>query len=77
VGSIAVIVAAWNWRRARTSLEIWLPFVVVFMTLVYPIGLRMCEWRYMVHQFPFALTIGVIFSWRLIDRFRAKQVQPA
>lgn len=77
VGSIAVIVAAWNWRKARTSLEIWLPFVVVFMTLVYSVGLRMCEWRYMVHQFPFALTIAVIFTWRLIDRFRAKQVQTA
>jgi len=69
-GSIAVLALLWNWRKAPTLLHIWAPMVVAFTTLIYPIVLRMCEWRYMVHQFPFALMLGICSLASLFDRQR-------
>lgn len=73
IGAIAVVFYLWRWRRATTLLHIWLPFAVAYLVLVFPIGLRMCEWRYMAHPFPFALLLGILF---LCDRFAARWSAP-
>lgn len=70
VGTVAVIMLLWNWRRAPSFLHIWLPGVVAFTTLIYPIVLRMCEWRYMVHQFPLALMLGVCMLASVAPKLR-------
>ncbi|MBX2971859.1 MAG: glycosyltransferase family 39 protein [Flavobacteriales bacterium] len=76
VGTCAVIILLWNWRKAPTALHLWLPLLVTFMVLIYPVVLRMCEWRYMVHPFPFALLLGVCLCHRVI-RSRKDHVLPA
>lgn len=59
-GSFGCIITLWNWRRSASLLQVYLPVIVIYLVVVFPIGLRMCEWRYMTHPFPFALLLGVI-----------------
>ncbi|MBL7951192.1 MAG: glycosyltransferase family 39 protein [Flavobacteriales bacterium] len=73
-GSCAVLLLLWNWRKAPTLLHLWLPIMTAYMILIYPVVLRMCEWRYMVHQFPLALLLGVELGHRLIRGIRAKGI---
>lgn len=77
IGSIAVLVMLWNWRKADPMLAILLPGTVFYMVLIFPVALRMCEWRYMVHSFPFALLLAMYFSMKglslLRDRFLPKR----
>lgn len=74
-GTVAVVILLWNWKKAPTLLHLWTPMVVAFTTLIYPIVLRMCEWRYMVHQFPMALMLGVCLLASLATRLRAQRSQ--
>lgn len=69
VGGITALVWLWNWRRSADPLFIWIPLVAVYMVWIYPIGVRMGEWRYMVHIFPLLLMMAVIGSVALLSRF--------
>lgn len=69
MGAVAVVVYLWRWQHAPTILHAWLPFTVAYLVLVFPIGLRMCEWRYMAHPFPFALLLAILF---IADRIAAR-----
>jgi len=75
-GTVAVVILLWNWRKAPTLLHLWTPLVVAFTTLIYPIVLRMCEWRYMVHQFPFALMLGTCMLATLFEQQRKVRSLP-
>lgn len=68
LGTWGMILLLLNWRRAHSALHLWLPLATAYMILVYPIVLRMCEWRYMVHQFPFALLIAVVWTYQFLHR---------
>lgn len=76
LGSIMTLVLLWNWRKAAAFVDLWIPLFTAFTTLVYPLALRMCEWRYMVHQFPFALLMAVVLSFRLVPAIRARSLAP-
>lgn len=60
-GSFGCLITLWNWRRSIALVQVWVPLIVLYLVVVFPIGLRMCEWRYMAHPFPFALLMGIIF----------------
>lgn len=64
IGVIACVVLLWRWRRPATVLHVWIPFIVAYLVLIFPFALRMCEWRYMAHPFPFALLLAVILVAR-------------
>lgn len=68
MGSVAVIMLLWGWRRAPSLSHIWIPVVVAYLMTIYPIVLRMCEWRYMVHGFPFALLLATWLCWRIAGK---------
>jgi len=57
--AVAILVLCWRWRLASNALTIWLPFIVAYMVLIYPLGLRMAEWRFMMHVFPLALMLAI------------------
>lgn len=76
MGSIMTLLLIWNWRKASTLVHLWVPLFIAFTTLIYPIVLRMCEWRYMVHQFPFALLLAVVLSFRIVPAIRARSLAP-
>ncbi|MFN3875686.1 MAG: hypothetical protein ACK4L7_07225 [Flavobacteriales bacterium] len=59
---------AWFWRREPSLLRILIPVTALYMTLIFPLGLRMCEWRYLVHQFPFVLMLSTSFAVELVMR---------
>jgi len=74
VGAIAIVVMLWQWRRTDLLLARWVPLIVLYMVMIYPLGLRMGEWRFMVHVFPLALMLAVVFvvgQWKTL-RFKAK-----
>ena len=60
-GFFGCLITLWNWRRSIALIQVWVPLIVLYLVVVFPIGLRMCEWRYMAHPFPFALLMGIIF----------------
>jgi uncharacterized protein YqgC (DUF456 family) len=65
VGTIAALLigAISLFKRQQIALE-WSAWSALFLLFVYPIGLLMCEWRYMVHPFPLLLMLGVQFvAW--------------
>lgn len=64
IGTIACVIVLWRWRQAPTLLHVWIPFIVAYLVLIFPFALRMCEWRYMAHPFPFALLLAVILVAR-------------
>lgn len=64
IGTIACIMLLWRWRSPPTVLHLWVPFIMAYLVLIFPFALRMCEWRYMAHPFPFALLLAVILLAR-------------
>jgi len=74
-GTFGCMISLWNWRRSTSLLQVWVPVIVLYLVVVFPIGLRMCEWRYMAHPFPFALLMGIIFVhqvWSRRDLLRSR-----
>ena len=69
MGAIAAFVMLWNWRKARSLLDHWIPLVAVYMVFVYPLVLKMAEFRFMVHVFPLILLLAVCFSVALVERW--------
>lgn len=69
-GTVATIRLLWRWRSAPSVLHLWVPFIAVYLVLVYPVALRMCEWRYMAHPFPYALMLGILLVGDLIQQRR-------
>lgn len=61
IGAVACCVLLWRWRNAPTMLHLWLPLTTAYLVLIFPFALRMCEWRYMAHPYPFALLLAVLF----------------
>jgi hypothetical protein len=72
LGAVASAVWLWNWRRTTDPLTIWVPLVTVYMVWIYPLGVRMGEWRYMVHVFPLALMLAICFAWSMAKRMRTR-----
>jgi len=68
-GTIGAFVMLWNWRKAPSLLARWIPLVAVYMVLVYPLVLKMAEFRFMVHVFPLILLLAVCFSVVLVERW--------
>lgn len=58
VGGIAGVVMLWKWRCAPSLLAVWVPIVSLYMVYIYPLGLHMAEWRFMVHVFPLTLLLA-------------------
>ncbi|HQW39930.1 MAG TPA: hypothetical protein PK149_02095 [Flavobacteriales bacterium] len=69
IGTIAAFTMLWNWRKARSLLARWIPLVAVYMVLVYPLVLKMAEFRFMVHIFPIILLLAVCFSVVLVEKW--------
>ncbi len=65
VGCIVAFVSIRKWRRASSFLALWTPIVLLYMIFIYPLGLKMAEWRFMMHVFPFALLLatGAVMLW--------------
>lgn len=75
IGTVAMIRFLWRSRNAPSALHLWVPWVAAFLVLVYPVALRMCEWRYMTHPFPFALMMGILLIGELMDSRRGATAQ--
>ncbi|HRD53222.1 MAG TPA: hypothetical protein PKY96_11305 [Flavobacteriales bacterium] len=67
---LAVPVLLWQWRKELTVLRIVIAAAALYLTLVFPLGLRMCEWRYLVLPFPFVLLLSTVFVMRLLPMLR-------
>lgn len=74
IGGIAAVVILWKWRRAPSLLAVWVPIVSLYMVYIYPLGLHMAEWRFMVHVFPLALLLATCFAMRQVGWLRARLV---
>jgi hypothetical protein len=62
---------AFPWLLPRGELlHVWVPAFTAFTILIYPVGLRMCEWRYLVMIFPLALLMAVHVGNLLVERLR-------
>lgn len=72
---LAVPALVWMWRREPSLLRILIPVTALYMMLIFPLGLRMCEWRYLVHQFPFVLMLTTGFVVELVLR-RSERKRP-
>lgn len=72
VGGIAAFVMLWRWRRATALMASWVPLIVVYMILVYPLILRMAEWRFMVHVHPLILLLATCFACTQVSAIRAR-----
>lgn len=70
VGSIAAIVSIIKWRGSAPMLQVWLSIMLMYMVLIYPLGLKMAEWRFMVHVFPIALLLATCFTVDRLSIFR-------
>ena len=68
IGLFAAAVLLWNWRRSRSLVAIWLPFLALLLVFVYPVVLKMAEYRFMVHVFPLILLLAICFIVELIER---------
>ena len=58
MGGTAAVVMLWQWRRATSLLATWIPIIALYMVFIYPLGLKMAEWRFMVHVFPLGLLLA-------------------
>ncbi|MFZ1692618.1 MAG: hypothetical protein WAT74_05390, partial [Flavobacteriales bacterium] len=67
---LAVPMLLWQWRKELNVLRIVIPAAAFYLALVFPLGLRMCEWRYLVLPFPFVLLLSTVFIMRLLPRLR-------
>ena len=63
---IAVPVLIWQWRKELTPLRVFVPLAAIYLTMVFPLGLRMCEWRYLAMQFPLVLMLSICFVMHLM-----------
>ncbi len=75
VGGLAMFFVRWIPGADGTTLRVWVPCFTLFTILIYPLGFRMCEWRYLVMIFPMLLMVAVIASramWIRGDRPGAK-----
>lgn len=69
LGTIGALVIWWRSRTTPGGVVMLLASVALYTTFIHPIGLRMCEWRYLATAFPFVLVLAVIsieqlLSWR-------------
>lgn len=67
IGAVACFLFLWRWRKAPTILHHLVPATMAYLVLIFPFALRMCEWRYMAHPFPFALLLAIVLigsCWR-------------
>jgi hypothetical protein len=67
---LALPVLAWQWRKDRTLLRVLIPSTALYLTLIFPLGLRMCEWRYLALQFPFVLMLSTCLVLEALLRMR-------
>ena len=67
---VAVPVLAWRWRKQWTPLRVFVPAAAMYLTLIFPLGLRMCEWRYMAMQYPLVITLSISFLLLLLLKGR-------
>jgi len=74
VGAIAAFVMLWRWRRAGTLMVIGVPIIVLYMTLVYPLILRMAEWRFIVHVHPLMLLLATCFTMAQVKLLLARRM---
>lgn len=71
LGTVGAFMFAWCSRTAPASLLFLLAMVAVYTIFIYPLGLRLCEWRYLTTAYPFALVMAVLLADRLIVRSMA------
>jgi len=62
--------------RKKWSNLIWLILPASYFSLIYPLGLRMDEFRYYVPAYPFMLVIGILFIYCLVENIRPKDSKP-
>ncbi len=72
VGAIAAFAMLWHWRRAASLIAIWVPVIVLYMILVYPLILRMAEWRFMVHVHLLMLLLATSFTVTQVSLLRTR-----
>ncbi|MBL7938028.1 MAG: glycosyltransferase family 39 protein [Flavobacteriales bacterium] len=73
IGGIAALWMLLRWRRATSLIAIWVPVIVMYMILVYPLVLRMAEWRFIVHVHPLMLLLATCFSAKQLSALRARR----
>jgi len=60
-GTVGAIVLGWRWRSTHGHLVVALSTLAIYTTFIHPLGLRMCEWRYLATAYPFMLLFAVVF----------------
>lgn len=73
-GAIAAFTMLWNWRKAGSLSARWIPLVAIYMVAVYPLVLKMAEFRFMVHIFPLILLLAVCFTVVLLEKWLGQNV---
>lgn len=71
VGSVigGLFWSLWSLFRARTVFDRLVPAMVLIGVLIYPVGFRLIEYRYIVATWPFALVMAAIGTGQLADRW--------
>lgn len=70
---VALPVLAWRWRKQPSMLQVLIPVSAIYLTLIFPLGLRMCEWRYLVLQFPFVLMLSSVLVIEAVEGMMASR----
>lgn len=76
IGAFSTFVMLWNWRKARSLLASWVPLVAVYMVFVYPLVLKMAEFRFMVHVYPLFLLLAICFVVGIVEKKFFKESTP-
>lgn len=61
-GILGAVLLGWRWRSTHGHLVVLLSALALYTTFIHPIGLRMCEWRYLATAYPFVLLFAVILA---------------